>query len=350
MSKHIKYIKPVEAKTAQGLVAQVYAQVKSDLGVLPEPFTLHSPVPEILAGVWSIFRESLVAGQVRRDIKEAVAAAISDSNRCPWCVDAHTISLYATGNSKAVQAIMDHDQTQVAETKMQAIIQWASLTRTPCASIIANPPFSSQDAPEIIGTAVTFHYLNRMVNAMLSQTFLPKSAWMQRVFKRTAGFLYTGAVHKTYPSGRSSALLSIEANLPDDLGWARDIPGIAVAFASFAAVLEHAGATALSPKVRTVVHNHVQSWNGDDPSLSRQWVEQAIDELDDEDRATCRLALLAALASHQIDEHVVEAFRAYRPGDHDLVTVLAWASFTAARRVGAWLCASPVEKGELINP
>jgi hypothetical protein len=42
VSKHVKYIKPVETKSAQGLVAQVYAQIKSDMGVTPEPFTLHS--------------------------------------------------------------------------------------------------------------------------------------------------------------------------------------------------------------------------------------------------------------------------------------------------------------------
>jgi AhpD family alkylhydroperoxidase len=349
VSKHIKYIKPIEAKTAQGLVAQVYAQVKSDLGVLPEPFTLHSPVPEILAGVWSIFRESLVAGHVQRSIKEAIAAAISDSNRCPWCVDAHTITLYATGHSEAVQAIIDHDQAQVADTEMQAIIQWASLTRKPGAPIIANTPFSSQDAPEIIGTAVTFHYLNRMVNALLSQTFLPKSAWMGRVFKRTAGWLYTAAVHKTYPPGRSLALLSREANLPDDLGWARGVPTIARAFAGFADVMERAGANTLSPKARTVVLNHIQSWSGEDPGLSRQWVEQAVEGLDAEDKAACRLALLAALASYQIDERVIEEFRAYQPRDADLVAVLTWASFTAARKVGRWLWTPALEKGELIN-
>jgi AhpD family alkylhydroperoxidase len=339
MSKYVKYIKTVETKSAHGLVAQVYAQIKSDMGVTPEPFTLHSPAPDILAGVWSIFRESLVCGHIARGIKEAIATAISDINRCPWCVEAHTITLYATGNSEAVQAITLHDHRFLADTEMQAIIQWASSTCKPGAPIVANPPFSAKDAQEIIGTAVTFHYLNRMVNALLSETFLPKSALMQRVFKRTAGWLYTGIARKTYSPGSSLALLPYAANLPDDLGWARGVPTIAEAFANFANVVEQAGAAILSPKVRNIVHDHVQLWNGTDTGLSRQWVEQAIEDLDDEDKAACRLALLVALASHQIDEQVVEAFRAYRPGDDDLVVVLAWASFTAARRVGTWLSA-----------
>lgn len=337
MSKYVKYIKPIETKSAQGLVAQVYAQIKSDMGITPEPFTLHSPAPDILAGVWGIFRETLVSGHIARGIKEAIATAISDSNRCPWCVEAHTITLYATGNREAVQAITLHDYQFLADTEMQAIIQWASSTRMPGSPIVTNPPFSAQDMQEIIGTAVTFHYLNRMVNSLLSETFLPKSALMQRVFKRTAGWLYSGIARKTYTPGSSLDLLTHAANLPDDLGWARGAPTIAEAFARFAKVVECAGNEVLSPTVRNIVHDHVQLWNGTDPGLSRQWVERAIEGLDDEDKAACRLALLAALASHQIDEQVVRTFRMYKRGDDDLVAALAWASFEAARRIGTWL-------------
>jgi hypothetical protein len=32
MSKYVKYIKPVETKSAQGLVAQVYAQIQREMG------------------------------------------------------------------------------------------------------------------------------------------------------------------------------------------------------------------------------------------------------------------------------------------------------------------------------
>ncbi len=338
MSKYVKYIKPVEARSARGFVARVYAQMKSDLGVVPEPFTLHSPAPEILAGVWSIFRESLLTGHVRRGIKEAVAAAVSDSNHCPWCVDAHSISLYATGESEAVQAIMRHNLEHLADAEMQALMKWASSTHMPDAPIITNPPFSPQDAPEIIGTAVTFHYLNRMVNAVLSETFLPKNAWVKQLVKRSFGWLYSSSVHKIYQPGTSLEFLS-EAELPDDLTWAETAPNVAGAFARFAAVVEQTGMKVISPEVRAVVHNYVGSWNGEDPGLSRQWVEQAVDWLDAEDRATCRLLLLAALAPHQVDERIINTFRAYRPGDADLIAALSWASFRTARRVGVWLSA-----------
>ncbi|NTU81748.1 MAG: hypothetical protein HGA45_20615, partial [Chloroflexales bacterium] len=42
------------------------------------------------------------------------------------------------------------------------------------------------------------------------------------------------------------------------------------------------------------------------------------------------------------DEEVVGAFRERRPTDEALVAALAWASLTAARRVGTWLALQAV--------
>ncbi|NUP00231.1 MAG: carboxymuconolactone decarboxylase family protein, partial [Nonomuraea sp.] len=60
------------------------------------------------------------------------------------------------------------------------------------------------------------------------------------------------------------------------------------------------------------------------------------------ERPAARLALLTALASHQVDRRAVEEFAATAPGDAALVEVTAWASLSAARRVGAWCAPAPV--------
>src|SRR5262249_45136927 len=92
MSKHIKYdLQIVTPGAATGRIKEIYAQIKQDLMQVPEPFSIHSPSPDMLAGVWGIFRESLVAGHVDRGLKEIVAATVAKINRCPWCVDAHSI-------------------------------------------------------------------------------------------------------------------------------------------------------------------------------------------------------------------------------------------------------------------
>lgn len=192
MSNHVKYVSPVAPGSAEGLVAQVYVQMKRDFGVIPEPFTLHSPVPNLLAGVWSIARETLVAGHVRRGHKEVVATAVAEINRCPWCVDAHSIACYATRERAAVQFILAGASTESPPLPGDTglLLQWALSTRSPGASIVTSPPFSPRDAPELVGTAVTFHYLNRMVSALLSPTFMPSSALLRRLMRRTAGWMY----------------------------------------------------------------------------------------------------------------------------------------------------------------
>ena len=85
----IRHTQAVVPNAAEGLVERVFLQIKKESGVFVAPFTLHSPSPELLAGAWSLCRESLLVVTVRRDAKEAEAAAVSRINQCPYCVDAH---------------------------------------------------------------------------------------------------------------------------------------------------------------------------------------------------------------------------------------------------------------------
>jgi AhpD family alkylhydroperoxidase len=275
---------------------------------------------------------------VRRGVKEAVAAAVSEQNRCLWCVDAHSIALYAMGDGKTADAILQHHHTGHLDAEMHAAIQWASATRTPSAAIITNPPFTAQLVPEMIGVAVTFHYLNRLVSIVLAETNLPRTHWLKQMVRRTLGWLYAGKARQPHLPGRSLDLLPV-APLPADLAWSAGAEPIAGAFARLAVQVETCGERTLVPAVRSLVQQQVQAWQGEDPGLSRQWVESALAGGTDETRAACRLTLIAALAPHQMDDDVIQAFRSYHPGDDELLGALAWASFTAARRVGSWLYA-----------
>ena len=332
----IKYIHPVKANSAEGLVAQVYAQIRRDFGSLVEPFTLHSPSPKLLAGVWMACRETELAGNVRRDIKEAIAATVSKINQCPYCVDAHTIMLNATGKRNVARLISNENYDQISDSEVREIVKWASATRSTGFEILLSPPFSRQDAPEIIGTTVFFHYLNRMVNVLLSETPLPSNrSWLKNTLKLMAGLFFSRAARRHKSLGDSLKFLP-EADLPADLNWAKPNPTIVGAFARFAAVIEEVGAYALSAEVRAYVQERVQGWNGETLRLNKQWVEQAISGFNDASKAAGQLALLAALAPYQVDEGIVLAFRVHFPGDDKLLGTLAWASFMAARRIGSW--------------
>lgn len=333
----VKYIQPVSAGSAVGIVAQVYTQIKRDFGALVEPFTLHSPMPKLLAGAWMAARESQLAGNVRRDIKEVVAASVSRINRCPYCVDAHTIMLDATGEHKAARAISKGNYDRILDSEVRSIVRWALATRSPGSETLLSPPFSKEEAPEIIGTAVFYHYINRMVSVLLSETPLPSNQpWLKNPLKRLAGLFFSRAVRRSKPLGESLRFLP-DADLPADLGWTKTSPTIAEAFARFAAVVDDAGVGALSAEVRSRVQEHIQAWNGEESALSRSWVEQKIKGFDGASQAAGRLTLLTALAPYQVDDGIVLSFRIHFPEDEKFLGALTWASFTAARRIGTWL-------------
>jgi len=119
----IRYIRPVAPNYAEGLVARVYVQTKKEFGALVEPFTLHSPFPELLAGAWSACRESLLVGNVSRAVKETVAATVSRINRCPYCVDAHTIMLNAASAHNSANAIIHHRDDQIRDPAVRSTIE-----------------------------------------------------------------------------------------------------------------------------------------------------------------------------------------------------------------------------------
>ncbi|MGW2223686.1 carboxymuconolactone decarboxylase family protein, partial [Nonomuraea sp. NPDC001684] len=133
------------------------------------------------------------------------------------------------------------------------------------------------------------------------------------------------------------------APLPDDLAWAGGVPRLGEAFARAAAAIEEGGARRLPVPVRELVAERVSGWDGVPPGPGSGWAGQAAAALPPAQRPAARLALLTALASHQVDARTVGEFRAATPGpaaladaDAALVEAASWAAMTAARRTGVW--------------
>lgn len=302
-----------------------------------EPFLLHSPLPKLLAAAWMACRETELVGNVPMEAKEAVAATVSKLNQCPYCVDAHTIMLNATGMRRTANAISNNRYSQISDAKMRLTVEWALATSSPKAQVLRSPPFSRQDAPEFIGTAVFYHYMNRMASVLLSESPLPfNQRWLKGSLKRVAGWMFSGAVHRSKTIGDALQFLP-KADLPVDLHWAKSASNVAWAYASFAATADKVGEYALPLEVRAHVQEEINEWNGKTSELSLAWSEDAISRFDEATQDAARLALLTALAPYKIDESVVSAFRKHFPGDDKLLGALAWASFTAARKIGTWL-------------
>ncbi len=323
----IRHVRPVPALDATGIVGVVYAEVKRDFGALVEPFTLHSPAPQLLAGVWRACRATLVTGTVPRAAKEAVATAVSRANRCPFCVDAHLVMLDGSGAHQTADALAAGDVDAIRDPRARALAAWAA-SPVP----IAPRPFTADEAPEILGTALVFHYINRPVTVLLGESPLwAAPPRFKRALRRIGGWWFGRAIVRVKTSDPAPLLPA--APLPDDLRWAAPSPRVADALGRFAAAVEVEGARALPAETRHVVTARLAEWHGEDVGLGRQWLGPALAALADAQRPAAQLALLTALAPHQVDDAVIDAFRACVPGDRALVAALAWASLAAARRI-----------------
>ena len=325
----IRYININHHVGKESFSGKILAEIRREFGAKVEPFTLHLPVPELLAGMWMACRETLLAGDGRRDAKEIVALAVSTLNQCPYCVDAHSIMLLGSSGTDYVHALFD--------SYLSAVAAWASAKPNSSSPHQLSPPFSCQEAPAFIGTAVFFHYINRMVTILLGASPLPFTHSLpKKVSMQIAAWFFGGAIHLQKNPGTSLNLLP-DCPLPHDLLWAKPSKPISSAFARFAGAVEKAGTIALSPHIREMVSNVIQQWNGEEPSIDNRWCEDAIAPFEKADKTAGRLALLTALAPYRVDETIIRGFSAHFSGDKNLISALAWSSFNAAIKRGALL-------------
>ena len=332
----IRYIHPVKIGSAQGLVGEIYAQIKTDFGRVVEPFALHSPLPKLLAGAWMACRETELTGSVARSLKEAVAAAISVLNRCPYCVDAHSIMLDAVGEHAVANSLNHARYSEIKDAEVRSIIQWALNTNQPEKEMPRPLSLVPQQEPEIIGTAVFYHYINRMATVLLSETPLPSNrTWLKSPLRRIAGRMFAGAVNRSKTAGESLKFLPA-AELPAYLRWAEANPVIAQAFARFSAAIDEVG-HAIPLRGREHIEAFVGKWQGESVSQDRRWIEYETEGFGEPVKSMVQLAMLAAVAPWQVDERRILRFRRYFPEEHVLLSTLAWGSFVAAKRIGTWM-------------
>jgi AhpD family alkylhydroperoxidase len=321
----IRHLSPPDIGRAEGLSAAVYRQLELEFQAVP-PITMHHLDPELMSGVWSACRETLVAGPYRA-VKEAVAVAVSESNRCPYCVQAHTSMLEGSGEHVGDAGVPS------------AIVEWAAATGDREKAMRPAPAFPRGSAPAIMGTAVMFHYINRMVNLFLDDTMMPIVGKLP---------LVSGAAFKVFSNFVSGRIVTLdvasggfltgapEMAMPDEFRWAEPDAGVSGGLLRFTASAVSAGSS-LDAAVRELVEHLVSEWTGGSPGPGKGWLDDAVAGLPEHSRPQARIALLAALASWAADDGEVAAFRRQGGDDRALLDTAAWGAFLAAKRISGWL-------------
>ena len=320
MSTPFRHTQPPSAKSATGRVAEVYEQIAVDFGIeRPPTFVVLSSAPELLAPTWALMRESLIAGPGGRTGKELAALGVSLANKCPFCVDAHTMLLHATGDHALAERLARGDDPELDEHTR--VLDWGLASRTPGAALRPYP-FPDEHAPGYLGTALAFHFINRVVSALLTEQVLPGGAQRLRAVRSLAGRALGRTVRRSAEPGASLPLLDTLGPGPH---WALGTP-IGPAYAALAAAAR-SGAGLLDPHERVLVHHAVREWDGSHPSAVLRGFPPR------RERPGARLALLAALAPYRITDEDVAAWHMPWHNDEQLVRLIAYGAFLAVDRI-----------------
>ncbi|RFU86529.1 DNA-binding protein [Streptomyces triticagri] len=328
MSGSFRFTAPTPPKHATGRSAEVYRQLADDFGTdRAATFTVLSASPELLASAWALVRESLLAGPGTRTGREVAALGVSLANRCRFCIDAHTMFLHATGDADLGETIAAGGVP--GDPEYARLLAWAKASRAPAAAGRTELPFPADQSPGYVGTALAFHFINRIASALLTESVLPCDLQRLRAVRSAAGRSFRRAVRAELAPGESLVLLPEgERAVPQ---WAGDSP-VGPAYAALRSVALM-GAAFLDEDEQARAREMLSAWDGAHPPA--YWPE-----LPGRDRPALRLVLLAAIAPYRIEQEDVDAWRTPQHTDHCLVHLVAYGACLAVERAEAALTAT----------
>jgi len=330
----MRYVSAVPTREAEGLTKTVYDMIREDF-FKNGSLTSRSKVPELMAAIWTGGREAmLVADKVDRTTKDAISAVLSQINDCPYCEDMLVSLVHAGGDHEAAKDIFGQTDFDTSDDTLRRRLAWVRAIATPGQRRIPDTPFTDGQLPEVIGTLMGMSDINRFSHVVMEDSPVEApfglrlvKAWALRMF----GAELKATRRLSLVPGRALGLLP-KAELPTDMQWARPNPRVADAVSRYAAAVEREGANVVSLRARKAIVDSLNKWNGEQMPIDRRWIDRDVETLDGEDEVIARLAVVLAKAPYRVTEKMVVDVLGEGRDEERFVRVLAWASFTAARR------------------
>jgi uncharacterized peroxidase-related enzyme len=93
-------IVPVDPRQASGETADIFREIASAFGTVPNLFLTAAHHPPLLRANWNKVKAVMMEGGLSRKVKETIAVLVSKDNGCDYCVAAHSAALRAIGLSR----------------------------------------------------------------------------------------------------------------------------------------------------------------------------------------------------------------------------------------------------------
>lgn len=116
-------LKPLNNEQASTKAQQIFAEIKSQKGMVPNLYAAMGISDKLLGGYLK-FVETLKIGEFSGKEYEAIALITSERNHCDYCISAHTTLAKMQGFSEA--ETLEIRTNTVVEKKINALVKLAS--------------------------------------------------------------------------------------------------------------------------------------------------------------------------------------------------------------------------------
>jgi hypothetical protein len=269
-------------------------------------------------------------------------AALSQVNDCPYCGDMLISLVHAGDKHDAAASLFAAKETHVSDATLRNRLTWVKSIAIPGARMDMAVPFTAEELPEAIAALMAMSDINRFSHVVMDGSPVTAPLGLRSV-KAAALRLFGSQLKATHVKpltpGRALSLLP-QAPLPWDMQWSAPNRRIADALARWAAVVHRESSAVVSAEVRELVLRNLRYWDGELMPLGRSWVDSEVTNLGGQDRAIARLALILAKAPYQVDQTLIQEVLREDPSEERFIRILAWASFSGARRFAQRIAAA----------
>ncbi|MGA6994113.1 MAG: peroxidase-related enzyme [Candidatus Deferrimicrobiaceae bacterium] len=167
-------ISPLDPKQATGETAEIFKEIQSAFGMVPNLFRTSAHHPPLLRANWDKVKAVMMEGNLSRKVKETIAVLISKDNGCDYCVAAHSAALRAIGLSPEAIAGIIEDPEKSDFTEREKALIWLARQANLAPGRIADEQFqvlrelavSDAEIVEALGVMELFVGFNKFLDSL----------------------------------------------------------------------------------------------------------------------------------------------------------------------------------------
>jgi len=161
-------ISSLEKNQIEEIAQAVYEKFEKETGRVPEWVKVMAHNPKILKEFTELFKVVMGEGEIDPSLRWKIAFVVSDSLKCPFCVDVTGKMLKTLGASEEILGkIKEGKDLPEKEKQVLALVREVTLKANICTPELFDKlkeNFSEQEIVEIVSIVGLFNYINRFNN------------------------------------------------------------------------------------------------------------------------------------------------------------------------------------------